>query len=404
MRLLILTFLLVVNQVFADDLVVPARFKASVYHEGLGATVRHITVRENGDLYLKINEGGIIALRDTDGDGLPNKIARFSDFPGTGIHWKAPYLYASSDREVFRFKIQADEFVPSAKPELIVTGFQRQGSHSAKSITLDDAGNLYVNAGAPSNACQIKQRTPGAPGQEPCPQLKDSGGIWKYDANKLNQRHLEDGKRYATGLRNSVALEWDAISKSLYAVPHGRDQLSQLFPKFYDLKASAELPSEEFHRLFQNSNAGWPYTYFDHLQNARMLAPEYGGDGKKKAPKGKYQDPLIGFPGHWAPNDLLFYSGELFPAKYKGGAFIAFHGSWNRAPYPQQGYKVVFVPMKNGRPTGLYETFADGFSQKPDLSSPAEAVYRPMGLAQAPDGSLYISDSRKGRIWKITYL
>ena len=163
---------------------------------------------------------------------------------------------------------------------------------------------------------------------------------------------------------------------------------------------SAELPSEEFHRATPGANYGWPYTYYDHLQGARMVAPEYGGDGNKRDETEKYQDPLLAFPGHWAPNDVLFYTGDSFPEHYFGGAFIAFHGSWNRAPFPQEGFKVVFVPFKDGTPTGKWEIFADDFTRKGGFSGSIQ--YRPMGLAVGPEGELYISDSSHGRVWKVT--
>jgi glucose/arabinose dehydrogenase len=126
----------------------------------------------------------------------------------------------------------------------------------------------------------------------------------------------------------------------------------------------------------------------------------------------------MAFPGHWAPNDLLFYTGNAFPARYRNGAFVCFHGSWNRAPLKQGGYFVAFIPMdKAGRPAGPYEVFAENFAGvnepgvpgktadagKPDLASPNDAKHRPMGLAQGPDGSLYISDSVKGTVWRVVY-
>jgi len=139
------------------------------------------------------------------------------------------------------------------------------------------------------------------------------------------------------------------------------------------------------------------------LQGKKLLAPEYGGDAKKQGRCEGMDKPLIGFPGHWAPNALLFYTGNQFPEKYKNGAFIAFHGSWNRAPLKQKGYNVVFVPFKDGKPTGEWEIFADGFAGVEEIGTTREAQFRPCGLAQGPDGSLYISDSVKGRLWKITY-
>ena len=148
---------------------------------------------------------------------------------------------------------------------------------------------------------------------------------------------------------------------------------------------------------------GWPYYYYDHTKNKIFLNPEYGGDGVKSGGSEKVKTPLLGFPGHWAPNDLLFYKGDLFPEKYKQGAFIAFHGSWNRLGQDQQGFKVVFVPMKDGKPSGPYEVFADGFLGPEPITNPANAFFRPCGLAEGPDGSLYISDSQHGRIWRIVY-
>ncbi len=104
-----------------------------------------------------------------------------------------------------------------------------------------------------------------------------------------------------------------------------------------------------------------------------------------------------------APDGLLFYTGKMFPEKYRNGAFIAFHGSWNRAPLNQKGYFVVFVPFSNGKPSGKYEVFASGFAGKANITSPAQAAHRPCGLAQGPDGALYVSDDVKGTIWKIVY-
>jgi glucose/arabinose dehydrogenase len=104
-----------------------------------------------------------------------------------------------------------------------------------------------------------------------------------------------------------------------------------------------------------------------------------------------------------APDGLLFYTGNMFPERYKNGAFIAFHGSWNRAPLNQKGFFVAFVPFKNGRPSGNWEFFATGFAGKADIASPNQALHRPCGLAQGPDGALYVSDDQKGTIWKIVY-
>jgi glucose/arabinose dehydrogenase len=119
--------------------------------------------------------------------------------------------------------------------------------------------------------------------------------------------------------------------------------------------------------------------------------PEYGGDGEKTLDS-NFIDPVAAYPAHLAPDGLLFYTGDMFPEKYKNGAFIAFHGSWNRSPEPQAGFFVVFQPFKNGVPDGDWEVFADGFSGGPDSTASGRAVHRPCGLAQGPDGALYVSD------------
>lgn len=385
----------------------PDSFKATVVADRVGIA-RHIAVAENGDIYVALYEpeqgGGIVALRDTDGDDMADRKEYFGDAAGSGIALHDGYLYFATNTEVVRWQRQPDELVPSGDKEIIVSGFEDRGQHAAKTIALDNSGNLYVNVGAPSNACQIKDRVPGSPGQKPCGLLNEFGGVWRYEAGKTDQRHPADGERYVTGSRNSVALDWSTDYDSLYVAQHGSDQLDEMFPELFTTEQRVNLPAEEFHKVNSGSNLGWPYTYWDPMRNERMIAPEYGGDGETVSDNDDYQDPLIGFPAHWGPNDLLFYTGEQFPEQYRGGAFITFHGSWNRAPQPQAGYRVVFVRMDDhGKPAGDWVTFADGFAGTDRLMDPYQAKHRPMGLAQGPDGSLYVSDSIGGRIWRVTY-
>jgi glucose/arabinose dehydrogenase len=394
------------KEVPADgDFTLPSGFKSSAVVESLGNN-RHIVVNSNGDIYVKmerLKDGkGIYVLRDVKKDGHYEVVKSFGDYGGTGIAIKNGYLYASSNQEVFRYKLTNNEVADPDHPEKIITGLIDKGEHNSKSIALDNAGNIYVNIGAYSNACQVVNRTAGSPGQDPCPILEKAGGIWQFKSNKLNQSYPE-GVRYATGLRNVVGLDWNSQENQLYAMQHGRDQLNTIKPETYTNEESAELPAEEFFLLKKGTDCGWPYCYYDPMQKKKVLGPEYGGDGKKEDRCSGKEKPIYAFPAHWAPNALLFYTGNLFPAKYKNGAFIAFHGSWNRAPLPQAGFCVVFVPFKNGKPSGNYELFAGGFPGKAELKGPNEAKYRPCGLAQGPDGALYISDDTKGKIWKVTY-
>lgn len=386
------------------NITLPEGFKATTVVEVLGRN-RHIAVNSNGDIYVKLDKlkdgKGIFVLRNN--NGKYEVVKSFGNYTGTGIVIKNGYLYASSDNSVYRYKLNANNEVADAdNPEKIVTGLVSSNQHASKSIALDNEGNIYVTIGAPSNSCQVQDRATASPGQDPCPILEKAGGVWQFKADKLNQSYAQ-GTRYATGIRNIVGIDWNTKEKQLYAMQHGRDQLSQLFPDLYSNEENAELPAEEFFLVKKGSDFGWPYCYYDHLQKKKVLGPEYGGDGKKQGRCANKDQPIMGFPGHWAPNDLLFYTGKMFPDKYKNGAFIAFHGSWNRSPLKQAGYNVVFVPFKNGKPSGNYEIFANGFAGKESIAGPAQAKYRPCGLAQGPDGALYISDSREGRIWKIVY-
>ncbi|HKO80101.1 MAG TPA: PQQ-dependent sugar dehydrogenase [Chitinophagaceae bacterium] len=387
-------------------LTLPTGFGGITVSAQTGAA-RHIAVNTNGDIFIKLSElkggNGILVLKDADNDGKADSETGFGNYTGTGIALKDGYLYASSDNEVFRYKFNSNNEIENASaPEKIITGLTKGSQHSSKSIALDNQQNIYVNIGAPSNACQVQDRTPGSPGQDPCPILETAGGIWQFKADQLNQSQSQ-GIRYATGLRNVVGLDWNTSSNDLYVMQHGRDQLSFLFPDLFTDSMSAELPAEEFFRVKQGSDFGWPYCYYDQIQNKKVLAPEYGGNGQTTGRCDGVEKPILAFPGHWAPNSLLFYTGDQFPDRYKNGAFIAFHGSWNRAPLRQGGYFVVFVPMNNGLPSGAWEMFAEGFPGIETIAEPDQAQHRPMGLAQGPDGSLYISDSKKGKIWRIIY-
>ena len=330
----------------------PGGFSSEVIAKNLDRT-RHIVVNSNGDIYIKLSRvrrgGGIVRLRDQNGDGKIDDTTRFGNYGGTGIGIRNGYLYASSNTSVFRYKLNNNE-PDTSRPETIVSGLLDRNEHNTKSFVFDTNGNIYVNIGAPSNACQAQNRVTGAPGQDPCPLLEIAGGIWQFKADKTNQK-LEDGIRYATGIRNVVGLDWNTATNTLFAMQHGRDGLQDYH--FFPDSISVELPAEEMLEVTKSGDDfGWPYCFYNQLTGQKVLNPEYGGDGKKV---GRCEDaklPVVGFPGHIAPNALLFYTGNQFPEKYRNGAFVAFHGSWNRAPLEQKGFCVAFVPFKNGKPNG----------------------------------------------------
>ena len=392
-------------------LFLPDGFEALVVIDSLEGRARHLTVNDNGDIYVKLrfpdSIGGNAALRDTDNDGKADIIKTFGDYLdkssyGTAMRIHDGYLYFSSVTRVFRQKL-TDELVPDSEIELILTDTQPPMQHDAKPIAFDKQGNLYVPFGAPSDACQEDDRVFMSPGVFPCPILEDRGGVWKFDANKKGQ-FQKDGEKFATGLRSLVALEWNDKDDELFTLVHGRDYMYNTWPEKFTLWEGAVLPSEVFLKIGEGADAGWPYHYYDQMKEDYFLNPEYGGDGEKQGENvDSLVKPLLGFPGHFAPNDLLFYIGDQFPEHYRNGAFVAFHGSTSRAPYPQAGYFIAFIPLENGTPSGPWEVFADGFAGVDTIINTSDAEYRPMGLSMGPDGSIYISDSEKGKIWRILY-
>jgi glucose/arabinose dehydrogenase len=398
------------------DIVVPSGFCATVFADSI-VGARHVTVASNGDVYTTI-EGfkppdptaspdtpptSFVAMRDTNHDGHADVIARVAGKGNTGIGLFNGYLYVDQGTQVVRYARADSQLVPSTNGEVIVDRLPLEPGHRARNFTFGPDSALYVNIGSATNSCQIKDRGDESPGHDPCTELVTRAGIWKFSANKLKQ-HFSPSARFATGLRNGMGLTIAPDGK-LYGTQHGRDQLFQNWRRIFpDPKYSALNPSEEMVQLNQGDDFGWPYCYYSAEEKKLVTAPEYGGDGKQTTRCDTKKEPVATYPGHWAPMSLMFYTGTKFPAKYRDGAFIAFHGSWNRAPEPQEGYRVVFQPLANGAANGAYEDFATGFAGVPPAQlQPGTAKHRPAGLATAPDGSLFITDDQGGRIYRVTY-
>lgn len=387
------------NPSAAGDIKVPAGFTTTIIADDLGGA-RHMVASKGGDLYVKLSKlkdgKGIYRISDSNGDGVPDQTTGFGDYKGTGVAIKGGYLYATSNSGIFRYKLNdKEEIIQPDQPETIVTGMVDTGRDNSKSIALDDQGNIYVNIGSPSDACREAGT---GKGMMPCTLLDTVGGIWRFKADLKNQTQ-KDGVRYATGLKNTVGLDWNTKTNSLFVLQHGRGQFHDFYSQFYTPQQSALLPAETMYEVHEGDDAGWPYVYYDQFKKKKMLNPEYGGDGKKTGGE-KALTPLAAFPAHFGPNGLLFYTGNQFPARYKNGAFIAFHGQNSEL---KKGYFVAFLPFKNGKPSGPYEVFADNFAGI-DLAKPSGPVqHRPCGLAQGADGSLYVSDDLNGTIYRIAY-
>jgi glucose/arabinose dehydrogenase/mono/diheme cytochrome c family protein len=402
-----------------DDsgLTLPTGFCATVFGDGIGHA-RHMVVAANGVLYVNTwsgryygndtpHAGGfLVALQDKNGAGKADVIERFGEtvqtggHGGTGIGVYKGAIYAEINDRIVRYSLSANSIVSSGHGETIVSGLPLSGDHPMHPFIISANGTMYVDVATPTNSCQVKNRMLESPGLNPCPELETRGGIWRYDANKTNQT-FSPAERYATGIRNAEGFATEPNGQILIT-QHGRDQLHANWPKLYKPEQEATLPAEELLLLKANGDYGWPECYYDAFMQELVLSPEYGGDGGKAIGLcASKLGPIAAFPAHWAPNAMVGYDKEQFPEHYRNGVFIAFHGSWDRAPYAQGGYNVVFQPLDGDRASGECEIFADGFAGA--VKSPAQAEHRPSGLAVGPDGALYVSDDVRGRIYQIVY-
>jgi len=380
-----------------DNLVLPQGFHASVVAEGLGLA-RHLAIRQNGDIFVSTETArdaapeGIIALR-LDRDHKAVETQHFGTVAnGTSIRFYKNALFAASPTTVYRFDFTGRELMPAAAGQIVLDGLPSKGFPS-RGMAFDGKGGLYIEAGASSNICLDPAVAKDAKpvGLRPCPSLEGRSGVWRFDAAKLNQKFPTDGEQIATGVRDMMAVDWSRRLNGLYGVMQGRNDRN-------------DTVAEELHRIDKGANLGWPYTYYDMALKARLTAPEYGGDGKTPA-EGNYTTPLAGLSAHQSPLDLVFYDAKQFPKDYRGGAFVVYHGGAGAVLADgHRGYDVEFVPFDKAGKPGVPHRFAEGFAgPNPGDRNPAKAAYRPTGAAVGPDGSLYVVDGSKGRLWRIYY-
>jgi glucose/arabinose dehydrogenase/cytochrome c5 len=404
----------------ADDsgLTLPAGFCATVFADAIGHA-RHLVVSESGVVYVNTwsgryygndtpHAGGfLVALKDSHGAGKADLNERFGETVqsggagGTGIGIYNGWLYAELNDKILKYPLSKGSIRPGEKSQVVVRGLPLGGDHPMHPFVIDANGDLYIDVASATNSCQEKNRILKSPGINPCTELETRGGIWRYDAKKTDQA-FSPAERYATGIRNAEGFGVDAIGHNIFVTQHGRDQLHTNWPDVIkEADQEATLPSEEVLLLKKGGDYGWPACYFDPFLMALVLAPEYGGDGKTAGLCAQKGAPVAAYPAHWAPNDMVLYNQQQFPAHYRKGLFIAFHGSWNRAPYAQGGYNVVYQAVSGDKASGQCEIFADGFAGAD--KSPGKAAHRPTGLAVGPDGALYVADDVSGRIYRIVY-
>ena len=395
-------------------------FCATVFADNVGHA-RHMVVAPNGVVYVntwsgryyantenaKAPDGGfLLALQDTTGSGRADKVVRFGpgvesgNAGGTGIALYNGALFAETNDRIVRYALPPGAIAPTGAPEVVVSGLPLTGDHPMHPFKIDAQGALYVDLGSATNACQRQNRIPNSPGIQPCTELETRAGIWRYDANRTGQQ-FSPAERFATGLRNGEGIAFDSAGR-IFATQHGRDQLRENW-------------SAALHRGAGRQRAGGRACSAGTRRRLRLAVLLLRSEPAEARPgagiwrRRRQGDRAVRRQasarrrvsralGAQRPRHLRR---AAIPGAYRGGAFIAFHGSWNRAPSPQGGYNVVFQPLADGKPSGNYVVFADGFAGA--SKEPGRAAHRPSGLAVGPDGALYVSDDQRGRIWRIVF-
>jgi glucose/arabinose dehydrogenase len=341
---------------------VPEGFTVSVFAEGLGKP-RMIAAAPDGAVYVTRREpGDLWLLRDADGDGKAEHreaVLTRKDLHGVAVEAETIYLVAI--REALVAPRKADGTL--GPPRTIANGLPDAGQHPNRTIALGPDGKAYLSVGSTCNACR-----------EPNPESATLLRLAKGGGTR---------ERVATGLRNTIGFDWHPATGALWGVDHGIDYLGD------------DEQKEELNRIEEGEDYGWPYAYADGQVYQAIEPPP---DGSKEERAAKSRKPALLLVAHSAPMQMAFYAGEQFPERFRGGAFVTLHGSWNRKP--PSGYEVVFVRFDAaGEPTGL-EPFLTGF-----LAQDGEeftAFGRPCGLAVMPDGSLLVGDDANGVVYRVS--
>lgn len=345
----------------------PADFHVSVYAEGL-IRPRWLAVAPNGDVFVAETtpRGEVVVLHGGERAETQTVFADQLLLP-FGIAFHGDYVYIGDNNEVIRYKYDPRTSKRLGEREHILD-LPARGEHFTRTLAFSrDGRHLFVSAGSNSNYGETPDGTfamPGDPRRAAITECDPDGG----------HAHL-----YATGLRNAVGLGVNPASGQLWAAVNERDLLGD------------DLPPDYFTSVRAGGFYGWPYSYIGQHVDERVKPQRPDLVARAIVP-----DVLL--RAHVAPLQFQFYEGRQFPARYRGGAFLALHGSWNRSR--RQGYEVVYIPFHDGKPAGRPEPFFHGFVPSPDQ----RFVYgRPVGVAVAQDGALLISDDGAKKIWRIGY-
>ncbi len=297
----------------------------------------------------------------------------------------------------------AGELVPKGDPELVVSGLPDENQHNSKSFAFDEAGQLYVEVGSPSNSYGSPDRAKGAKGQDPTEFLKTHGGFWRFDPSKPNQTQA-DGYHFSTGHRHVLSIARNPVSKAFFVVMMGRDQLNTVAPEL--------LQRRRQRRGARRGNArparGRQLRLAVHVLRPAQEGAHGGARVRRRQPEARggreVPRPAGRVPGALGAAADGVLRRRPVPGEVQGRRLRRVPRLVEPRPRPQRGYNVAFVPFgASGMPSGGYEVFADGFAGKDEFTSTRDARFRPSGLAVGPDGSLYVADSERGRIWRIVY-
>lgn len=300
--------------------------------------------------------GKVVALPDGNDDGVADSVvtvARGLDRPH-GIAFYNGYVYIAETGKIIKFK-QDRKSLKLVDNDVVVPDLPTKGDgHFTRTIAFGPDGKMYVSVGSSCNVCEEKDRRRSA--------------ILRFDPDGANP------EIYAEGLRNAVGIVFHPVTDELFVTDNGRDWLGN------------DLPPDEVNRIVQGAHYGWPYCYEKRIADKTF---------SKKGFCAKTKPPVIEFQAHSAPLGLRFYDGGMFPGKYNGALFIAFHGSWNRDD--PTGYKIVLARTRDNVPTGTHEDFITGWLNEGVRSG------RPVDLIQDTAGALLISDDFAGVIYRVTY-
>lgn len=341
---------------------VPEGFSVNIFADGLEAP-RNVKVAPNGDVFLAQQTGEVRVLRDKNGDGVADDIELFSDqfLNPHGIAFTSTAVLVADLEAVWSFAYQPGDMVPTAQPKRLTAegALGDPGGHATRNLVIyPDGSTFYVAIGSRGNI-----------NVEPEPRAT----IQEFKIDGSGQR------TFATGLRNAVGIAFAPGTADLYTVVNERDGMAD------------ELVPDYLTKVVDGGFYGWPYSYMG--KNPQPRFSERRPDLVAKAIV-----PDTPFRSHSAPVEMTFSTGDQFPSAYRGGAFVALHGSWNAAA--PRGYHVVYVPWDNGRAADHCIVFASGFWHRGEKK--AEVWGRPSGVAMANDGSLLIADDVANTIWRIS--